>query len=390
MQLLRGASVFAPEPLGPLDVLVGGGRVLAMGPRIDVPGSLARVVDLSGQVLVPGLVDVHVHLTGGGGEGGAETRVPPVVASALAGHGVTTAVGLLGTDATTRSIRELLAAARALDALGLTALCYTGSYEVPPPTLTGSVRGDLVHVDRIVAVGELAVSDHRSSQPTFDELVRIAADAHVAGMMARKAGLVHLHLGDGPRGLDFLWRAREKTELPLRVWHPTHVNRNPTLFAESVLWAKAGGCIDVSAFPPPYDDGTLDPVDALYTLLDGGLDARVTLSSDAGGCLPVFDADGVLRSMDVGSSSGLLATVRGLVKRGVALSRALAPVTSTPASLFRFADKGRIRVGGDADLLALTGAELALRRVWARGVPWVVDGVSVRRGPFEGGSPTIG
>lgn len=383
MFLLRGAVVHAPEPLGHQDVLVGGGTVLAMAPRLDVPPSLATVVDLDGCVLVPGLVDVHVHLSGGGGEGGAETRVPAVAPSLLAGNGVTTAVGLLGTDGTTRSIRELLAAARALDALGLTAYCYTGSYEVPPPTLTGSVRGDLVHVDRIVAVGELAVSDHRSSQPTFDELVRVAADAHVGGMMAKKAGLVHLHLGDGRRGLELLWRAKETTELPLRVWHPTHVNRNPTLFAESVRWASAGGWVDVSAFPPPYDDGTLDPVDAVAALLDAGCDARVTLSSDAGGCLPVFDGDGVLRSMEVGSPSGLLHVVRALVARGVPLARALAPVTSTPAALFRLPAKGRVAVGGAADLVALAGHDLSLVHVWARGAPWVSSGSRVRKGPFE-------
>ncbi len=383
MFLLRGAVVHAPEPLGHQDVLVGGGAVLAMAPRLDVPPTLATVVDLDGCVLVPGLVDVHVHLSGGGGEGGAETRVPAVAPSLLAGNGVTTAVGLLGTDGTTRSIRELLAAARALDALGLTAYCYTGSYEVPPPTLTGSVRGDLVHVDRIVAVGELAVSDHRSSQPTFDELVRVAADAHVGGMMAKKAGLVHLHLGDGRRGLELLWRAKETTELPLRVWHPTHVNRNPTLFAESVQWASAGGWVDVSAFPPPYDDGTLDPVDAVATLLDAGCDARVTLSSDAGGCLPVFDGDGVLRSMEVGSPSGLLHVVRALVARGVPLARALAPVSSTPAALFRLPAKGRVVVGGAADLVALAAHDLSLVHVWARGVPWVSSGSRVRKGPFE-------
>jgi beta-aspartyl-dipeptidase (metallo-type) len=383
MLVLRGASVFAPHPLGALDVLVGGGRILALAPRLDLPADLAAVVDLRGCVLIPGLVDVHAHLGGGGGEGGAETRVPPVAPSAFAGAGVTTVVGLLGTDATTRSLGELLAAARALDALGLTAFCYTGAYEVPPPTITGSVRGDLVHVDRMIAVGELAISDHRSSQPTFDELLRIAADAHVSGLMTKKAGLVHLHLGDGRRGLELLWRARETAELPLRVWHPTHVNRNPDLFAESVRWASAGGYVDVSAFPPPYDDGTLDPVDAVRALFDAGCGLRTTLSSDAGGCLPTFDRDGVLTKMDVGDAKGLLHTVRGLVRGGLPLEDALLPVTATPAALFRLVGKGRIAVGADADLVALRAGDLALQHVLARGEPWVRDGVAVRRGPFE-------
>ena len=70
----------------------------------------------------------------------------------------------------------------------------------PPVTFTGSVRDDIVFLDPVIGVGELALSDHRSSQPTQDELLRIASDAHVAGMISGKAGILHLHLGDGERG----------------------------------------------------------------------------------------------------------------------------------------------------------------------------------------------
>lgn len=370
MRLLRGARVWAPADLGVCDVLVGGERILAVGPSIEAPPASwgCEVVDLGGHVLIPGLVDVHVHLTGGGGEGGAETRVPPLDVARLVEGGVTTAVGLLGTDGTTRSIRELLACARALDAHGLTGFAYTGSYEVPPPTLTGSVRGDLVHVDRIVAVGELALSDHRSSQPTYEELVRIAADAHVGGMMAKKAGLVHLHLGDGPRGLELVRRAIRETELPARTFHPTHCNRNPRLFEEALAIARDGVRIDVSAFPPPYDDGTIPPAEAVRRCLDAGID-RVTVSSDAGGCLPTFDPDGRLLSFEVGATTGLLEVVRALVASGVPVETALAPVTSSPAALFRFPTKGRVAPGMDADLVVLS-EDLRPYRVMARG-RWV-------------------
>lgn len=367
--LLRGAVVWAPADLGRADVLIGGGRVLAVGPALPPPDpAWGEVVDLDGHVIVPGLVDVHVHLTGGGGEGGAETRVPPVPLSDLVGAGVTTAVGLLGTDGTTRTIAELLACARAVEARGITAFAYTGSYEVPPVTLTGSVRGDLVHVDRIVAVGEIAVSDHRSSQPTFDELVRIAADAHVAGMMAKKAGLVHLHVGDGPRGLDLVRRAIRETELPPRTFHPTHCNRNPRLFEEALAISREGVTVDVSAFPPPYDDGTVPPADAVRRYLAEGLDPRrITVSSDAGGCLPTFDADGALLRFDVGDARGLLEVVRGLVAAGVEPATALAGVTSNPARLYRLRGKGTVAPGADADLCVLEAGTLRLARTMARG-----------------------
>ncbi|MEQ1502183.1 MAG: beta-aspartyl-peptidase [Myxococcota bacterium] len=366
-------------------MLVGGGAILAVGPELAEPPASwgATVVDLDGCTLIPGLVDVHVHLTGGGGEGGAETRVPPVALTALTRSGVTTAVGLLGTDGTTRSIRELLAAARALDALGLTAFCYTGAYEVPPPTLTGSIRGDIVHVDRIVAVGELAISDHRSSQPTYDELVRIAADAHVAGMMSRKAGLVHLHLGDGERGLALVRRAIHETELPPRVFHPTHCNRNGRLWEESLGLAAEGVWIDVSAFPAA-DDGSVYAAAAVRGYLAHGLDpGRITVSSDAGGCLPEFDRDGALLRMGVGDASGLLGVVRSCLDAGIEPERALAPVTANPAKLYRFGRKGRIAADHDADLVAL-GPDREVLHVLARGRWMVRDGAPTVRGWFEG------
>ena len=382
LRLLRNAVVWAPEVRGRCDVLLGD-RILAIGAIEPPPASWnVEVLDLDGCTLVPGLVDVHVHLTGGGGEGGAETRVPPVLLGSLTLSGVTTVVGLLGTDGSTRSIRDLLAAARALDALGLTAFCYTGSYEVPPPTLTGSVRGDIVHVDRIIAAGELAISDHRSSQPTYDELLRIASDCHVAGMMTRKAGLLHLHLGDGPRGLSLVRRALHETELPPRTFHPTHVNRNPSLWEEALDLVRAGGFVDVSAFPP--EEGLLSAAGAVLRYHDAGLDPlHLGVSSDAGGCLPTFDSDGNLLRMDVGDPRGLLDMVRTCIDAGLDPERALAPVTRNPAVLYRLPRKGRIAPGMDADLVVL-GPDLRLRHVLAHGRWMVQDGFPIVRGLFDG------
>jgi beta-aspartyl-dipeptidase (metallo-type) len=376
--LLRGGDVWAPAPRGRADVLVGR-EIVAVGALGAAPGCWpVDEVDCGGLRLLPGLIDAHAHLCGGGGEGGAHTRVPSVGLSTLTLAGVTTAIGLLGTDNTTRTVAESLAAARALAFHGLTALCYTGGYEVPPVTLTGSVRGDIVHIDRIVAVGEVAISDHRSSQPTFDELMRIAADAHVAGMMTGKAGLLHLHLGDGERGLSYVRRALAETELPPRTFHPTHCNRNRRLWAEAMALGAAGVPIDVTAFPD--DDTAADDVAAW--LAAGLPPERITMSSDAGGCMPDFDADGVLRGMGVGTSATLLASVRSLVQRGVALDAALATCTSNVASLFRLAGKGRLKAGLDGDVIAVDDR---LRVVHAlAGGRWMVrDGVAVERGWFE-------
>ena len=84
------------------------------------------------------------------------TRVPRIALSKLTQAAVTSCVGVLGTDSTTRTIRDLVACTLGLRDLGLSAWCYTGSYQVPPPTLTGSVRDDIVFVDPILGLGEIA------------------------------------------------------------------------------------------------------------------------------------------------------------------------------------------------------------------------------------------
>ncbi len=383
MILLQNAEVYAPQHLGRRDVLVAGGKITAIAAHLDPPPSSWRVevVDLQGRALIPGLIDAHTHLAGGGGEAGAATRVPSVQLTHLTLAGVTTAIGLLGTDARTRSIAELLACARGLSELGFNALCYTGSYEVPTTTLTGSVRGDIVHIDRIVACGEVALSDHRSSQPTFDELIKLAAECHVAGMMTGKAGLLHLHMGDGKRGLSLVNRALDETELPPRTFHPTHVNRQKWLWQDAKALARRGCTVDATAFPA--DDESLSAGQAMADWLDSDLPRdRLTVSSDGGGCLPTFDGDGVLLHMDVGRSAAILEEIRGLCAAGRRLEDLLPFVTSNVAKLFRLAQKGRIAVGADADLVVLSEA-LQVVDVLVGGQWFVREQSAVRRGLFE-------
>ena len=385
LTLLRNANVFAPEPLGMRHLLLGGGRILWIGAdALELPAALvATTIDLEGRRLIPGLIDGHVHVTGGGGEAGFRTRVPALALSRFTRSGITTVVGLLGTDDVARGPRELLATLYALREEGLTALGYTGGYHLPPATLTGSVRGDLVFIDALIGVGEVALSDHRSSQPTFDELVRLASEAHVAGLMTGKAGVLHLHLGDGPRGLELVRRALAETELPPRVFHPTHVNRRKALFDEALELAGRGCTIDLTAFPVEEGEDAWSAADALIRYLDSGApDERITVSSDAGGCLPVFDAEGHVCRMGVGESGALLETLNEVLKRGVPLERALPAFTSNPARLLRLPAKGRIRVGADADLVALDAAGAA-HDVMASGVVHVRDGHIEHRGTFE-------
>ncbi len=384
MQLLRNADLYDPQPKGRANILIGGERILWIGDELELPASLgATVRDLEGRRVIPGLIDCHVHLTGGGGEAGMHTRVPPLQLSRLTGGGVTTAIGLLGTDDTVRSTAELVATARGLIAEGLSAWCYTGGYHVPPTTLTGSVRGDIANIDLILGVGELAISDHRSSQLTLDELLRIAGDAHVGGLMTGKAGIVHLHLGDGERGLELVRHAIKESELPASVFNPTHVNRRKALFEEACDLAKQGSVVDITAFPVEEGEDAWSAPEALTRYLEAGLPSnRVTVSSDGGGCLPVFDADGRVSQMDVGRPSAMGEALQALLACGQPLERILPAFTSNQAGLLQLERKGTLRPGSDADLVVLD-QEGAVRDVMARGAWHVMEGRSVIRGLLE-------
>ena len=383
--LILNAEVYAPEPLGRRHLLVCAGKIVYVGetvPTVDAALGV-RTTDLEGRRLMPGLIDAHVHVTGGGGEAGLHTSVPPVPLSQFTSNGVTTAVGVLGTDDLVRTTGSLVTRVRALRAEGLSAFCYTGGYHLPPTTLTGSVRADIVHVDCIIGFGELALSDHRSSQPTLDEVLRLASACHVAGLMTGKAGLVHLHLGDGPRGLDLVRRALDTTELPPRVFNPTHVNRRKALFDEACALAERGCTIDVTAFPVAEDEDAWSAADALARYLDTGLPPdRITVSSDCGGSLPVHDAQGNVVSMGYAVSSGLPEAIRALLEDGRTLDAVLPAFTTNPATLLRLKNKGRIAPGIDADLVVLD-ANHRIRDVMARGV-WHVRGSEQRIfGTFE-------
>jgi len=365
-------------------VLVGAGRILAIGPdKTALGGPRVTEHDLAGRRLIPGFIDGHAHVTGGGGESGFKTRVPPVPLGHFTMAGVTSVVGVLGTDDTTRSTRSLLAQTRGLREEGLGAWCHTGGYHVPPVTLTGSVRDDIVFLDPVIGVGELALSDHRSSQPTLAELLRIASDAHVAGMIAGKAGIVHLHLGDGKRGLDLVRRALNKSELPARVFNPTHVNRRKALFDESMELARHGCTVDVTAFPVDKKEDAWAADVAVAKYLDSGAPAeRITVSSDGGGCLPVFNDQGEMLHMDIGRPSSLPETLRDLLVADWPLDRVLPAFTSNVAAILRLRDRGRVAQDMAADLIVLD-EEHRISDVMIAGNWHVVAGRQQVYGQFE-------
>ena len=385
LTLIKNAEIFTPQPFGCGYLLLGGGKILRTGigePDFDT-SLVTEIVDMQGAPVGPGLIDCHVHVTGGGGEDGFSTQAPPVPLTGFTRHGVTSVVGLLGTDDETRTTASLLARTRALREEGISAWCWTGGYHLPPTTLTGSVRKDIVNIDCVIGLGEVAISDHRSSQPGFNELARLASEVHVAGLLSRKAGVMHLHLGDGPRGLSLIRKLIAETELPSRIFHPTHVNRRKELFEEACELSFGNSVVDVTAFPVKEGENAWSAPDAWERFHDRGCPAaNLTISTDGGGCLPHFDENGEMVKMDFATSAGLPDTILELTARGHSLDLILPSMTSNVARLLRLPGKGQLEAGNDADLVCFD-PEFRVRHVMALGRWMIQDGLPVEKGVFE-------
>ena len=390
--IIRNAKVYQPEYAGVKDILILGDRIAAVGEhlRADFGGSL-EVQEINGEDMaaVPGFIDSHEHILGGGGEGGFHTRTPEASLGDLVRNGITTVVGCIGTDGVGRDMAALLAKAHALENEGITTYAYTGSYQVPVHTLTDSLMKDIMMLDKVIGVGEVAVSDHRSSQPTFEEFARIASDARVAGMLSGKAGIVNVHLGDSERRLDLIRRVIHDTEIPASQFLPTHVNRNEALFEECLDFATEGGTIDFTGNEDiDYWETICDEVRVcrgIRRLLARGISSdRFTISSDGQGSMPVFNAQGEYQGIGVGKASCLLKEVRECVqKEDIPLETAIKGITCNPASILKLDRKGRIKEGFDADICLLEEGTLKLNTVIAKGQVMVKDGEQKVFGTFE-------
>lgn len=391
IKLLKNVKIYSPDPLAETEILLIGDKIGAIGTNLEpvVPGVNVEIIDCEGKVALPGFIDSHVHLLGGGGEGGYHTRTPEATLTSLSAAGVTTVVGCLGTDGITRNMVSLLAKARGLQTEGLTTYIYTGSYHIPVTTITGSIMSDLLIVDKVIGVGEIAISDHRSSQPTFDEFARVVADVRVGGMLSGKAGIINVHLGDGVRKLEMIERLIKETEIPAYQFLPTHTNRNNELFEQAMKYALGGGFIDLTGIENPSfwekEYGEVIVSKAIRHLFEAGVNrSNFTISSDAQGSLPLFNEDKEFIGLDVGNASCLLNNLRDCVQtEGVPIEFAFRALTSNPAAILKLPQKGQISVGRDADICLLDPEKLTIDTVIAMGKTLVKDGKPIVFGTFE-------
>lgn len=380
MLLIKNIEVYSPVKLGVKDVLITNGKVTLMEDEIEAFSPEIKIIDGRGKKLVPGLIDNHVHITGGGGEGSFRTRVPEIPLSKLIEGGITTVVGLLGTDSTTRSVENLVAKAKALKEEGISVYAHTGSYGYPSVTITGSVKKDIVFIDEIIGV-KIALSDHRAPSLTKADLARLASDARVAGMIAGKAGIVVAHMGDGAEGLGLINQVLEETEIPIRTIRPTHVNRKQELLAESFQYAKRGGLIDLTC--GLYED--LSPTNVIARAEKEGIPLEnITVSSDGYGSWSKYDEYGNLIKIGASSVSSLLKELQSMVLNlGWGLEKALPFFTSNVAKALNiYPKKGSISKNNDADLLIIDD-EINLLYVISKGRVMMEDGELTVKGTYE-------
>lgn len=379
--LIKNAEVYAPESLGRQSILLLNDKIAKIGEVSEE--SLAglgvdyKIIDASGNIVTPGFIDPHIHLLGGGGEGGFATRTPEVQLSDLIQSGITSVAGLLGTDGTTRHLSSLLAKARGLEIEGISTYIYTGNYDVPTPTITGNVKDDAILIDKVIGTAEIAISDSRSGQPSVHELAKIVGQTRVGGMLSGKAGITHFHTGPGKAYLSILHQLLDEYELPASNLHVTHVTRSKELFDDAIKLAARGAFVDITA-----DEETFEWIS--YYKENNGDMSKLTISTDGNGSLPVFNEEGELLGLGVASTRTMFEQLIKTIKAGkLTVEEALRLVTANTAEALKLENKGVIAEDRDADLLVLSKDTYEIEHVIAQGQHMIENGKVIVKGTFE-------
>lgn len=379
LTLLKNIHLYTPAPMGLQQVLIAGEKVVAIAPEISLTGVDVRVIDGEGMSCMPGLIDQHVHIIGGGGQTGYFSLAPEVPLSRLIAAGTTTVVGLLGTDGFVKTLPQLYAKTKALCQDGITAYMLTGYYGLPTPTITASVAEDMIYLDRCIGC-KIAMSDDRSSHPTREELLRIIQQVRLGGFTSAKGGTMHVHLGALPTGIGTLIDIAREFPTLVPYISPTHLGRTHDLFLQAVEFARLGGMIDISTGGTKY----ADPHVTVMEGLERGVSIdQMTLSSDGNAGVRRKNPETGEDTYRIAPLDKNLEQVVSLVRQdGLAPEEAFKLITLNPARNMKLHGKGRIAVGLDADL-TLFDDQWQLQGVWARGTEMMHEGQVTKKGNFE-------
>jgi beta-aspartyl-dipeptidase (metallo-type) len=261
---------------------------------------------------------------------------------------------VLGVDTTMKTLPGLLARVKGLKEEGLSTFLWTGGYNVPPTTMLGDVRQDMMFIDEVIGAGEVAISDERSMSPSSQELAKVVYDAHIGGILTGKAGLTHFHVGDSDKRLAPIMNLLECHDIKPDWLFPTHIQRTKELMDEAIAFAIDGMPVNIDVVEEDAAKWTK------YYLEHGGPPENFTISSDADSSTP---------DIFYGQICELV------VKHKMPLDLVLPFVSSNTARILKLTTKGKLEEGCDADVLVLTRDALDIQEVIANGKRLVVNGL---------------
>lgn len=385
--LLRAGRLLTPDPVdGPGWVHVVDGVVVATGPG-EPPEGVAEL-DLGGDtILVPGLVDMHVH---GGGGSSMTTDDADELRAATAfhlRHGTTACVASLVTAPWDDLLAQLSMAAR-VAAEGVTRTGQVLGVHLEGPFLSSAHAG--VHPVPLMRAPDLAdVGALLTAGAGQIRMVTLAPELPGAlgrgGAVARLvADGVTVALGHTDADAGTCLRAiAEGATVGTHLFNGMRPLRHRDPGPVGALLDVPGVVVELIA-----DGRHVDPLVARLALRTAG-PARVALITDAvaatgaaDGVYPlggakIFRRDGVITAADGTSLGGsdltLLAGVRFAVEvLGLGLTDALRSATTVPATALGLSQRvGRLQPGRAADLVVLD-PRLEVRAVMLAGT-WVVE-----------------
>ena len=385
--LIKKVDVYSPEPKGVMDILIINEQIVALDSKINLPRWLSETKVIKGDNLkaVPGFIDAYVYIIGGGGESGFSSQVPPVQLSTLIKSGITTVGGLLGTDTVTRNVASVLAKANSLYEEGISSFIVSGGYPIESPTITGNIRSDVTFIEKVRG-GKIALSDHRASPVSPEQLLSLGIDIRVGGMLRGFAGMLIMHIGSGAECLDIVFQVLDKSPCLGRHFIATHINRNYKLLNDSIKLTKKGGYMDISSGLNTSTIGSeaIKPSTAIfYALENGAVKENILMSSDGNGSAAKYGNDGSVNGLVASDPMSIYYEFIDCIKEGLTLTEALSPVTRNVAKAFSFfPKKGTISVNSDADILLLD-KKLDIKTVISRGAVMMDNGVFIKKGSFE-------
>jgi beta-aspartyl-dipeptidase (metallo-type) len=389
-KLIVGGEVYTPEKLGKANILIAGDKIIAVGEDIKAPGAYeCEIIDAAGKIVYPGWIDPHIHITGADDSQGPYGHTYDASYQDIVESGVTTAVGTLGGELWVRTLEQLYWKAIELEMMGLTTYIYTGCFHIPPPTITGTVRGDVILIDKVRGC-KTAISDATTSHHTWREMAELVSEVNIGAETVKKTAVTHVHVGRRPQRMDMLFEVIENTGLSPKGIVPTHVNRaTPDVIAQGIEWAKRGGYVDLTT-QMRKEEGTLTGLKtdlAVKRMLAEGCPIEgITISSDANCPMAIRDTKGKQIAIYIAPVDFTRREIRDIVHNRITpFEEALKMVTTNPAKCLGVDErKGRIAEGYDADIVIADKPEsLRVEKVYAKGKMLVDSGKSLWQGYYK-------